>query len=135
MESIEFSDPELVSVSKVEEDTTVGAVKDGLGLECEYSAEMTDEMVAEIGRVNADDGDIAQAIADHWWTTFLDDYYDKKWFCHGISREFAEQMLGILAVDHSDVSDDVRGYFSFFDPLDELNEEYNALDRVRGCEA
>lgn len=32
------------------------------------------ETVAEIGRVNADDGDIAQAIADHWWTVFLDDY-------------------------------------------------------------
>lgn len=32
------------------------------------------EMAAEIGRVNAADGEVAQAIADHWWTTFLDDY-------------------------------------------------------------
>ena len=32
------------------------------------------EMAAEIREANADDGDIAQAIADHWWYVFLDDY-------------------------------------------------------------
>ena len=46
---LEFSDPELVSVSKVEENTTVGAIKDALGLVCEYSAELTEE---EIGQIN-----------------------------------------------------------------------------------
>jgi ABC-type lipoprotein release transport system permease subunit len=42
VESITFSNSELVSVSKVEEDTTVGAIKERLGLECEYSAELTE---------------------------------------------------------------------------------------------
>jgi len=32
------------------------------------------EMAAKIREANADDGDVAQAIADHWWTVFLDDY-------------------------------------------------------------
>lgn len=32
------------------------------------------EKAAEIRDANADDGDVAQAIADHWWEVFLDDY-------------------------------------------------------------
>lgn len=50
VESIEFSDPELVSVSKAEEDTTVGAIKDGLDLEYEYSEELKE---GEIEQINA----------------------------------------------------------------------------------
>ncbi|MBR6615331.1 MAG: hypothetical protein IKK95_05110, partial [Lachnospiraceae bacterium] len=46
--SVEFSSPELVDVSKVENETTVGKIKDSRGLECEYSAELTEEQIAEI---------------------------------------------------------------------------------------
>lgn len=59
VESITFSDPELVSVSKVEEDTTVGAIKERLGLECEYSAELTEEQIAEINTQTVGTGDWA----------------------------------------------------------------------------
>ena len=57
VESAEFSDPKLVNVSKVDEDTTVGAIKERLGLECEYSAELTKDQIAEIDaqKVNAGD--------------------------------------------------------------------------------
>ena len=48
VESITFSNPELLSISKVEEDTTVGAIKESLGLECEYSAELTEEEITGI---------------------------------------------------------------------------------------
>ncbi|MDO5138537.1 MAG: vWA domain-containing protein, partial [Oscillospiraceae bacterium] len=48
VDNIEFSNPELVSVSKIEEDTTVGAIKDNLGLERVYSAELTEEEIADI---------------------------------------------------------------------------------------
>ena len=48
VESITFSDPKLVNVSKVEKDTTVGAIKDRLGLKCVYSEELTKEEIAEI---------------------------------------------------------------------------------------
>ena len=59
VENIEFSNPDLVSVSKVEEDTTVGAIKDSLGLACEYSAELTEEQIAEINEQEAKAGDWA----------------------------------------------------------------------------
>ena len=48
VESVEFSNPELLSVSKVDADTTVGAVKDGLGLVCEYSNDLTEEDIEAI---------------------------------------------------------------------------------------
>ena len=59
VESITFSNSELVSVSKVEEDTTVGAIKERLGLECEYSAELTEEEIEEINAQTAKAGDWA----------------------------------------------------------------------------
>ncbi len=57
VEHIEFSNPELVSVSKVDEDTTVGAIKDGLGLECIYSAELTEEEIKETNASEVRAGD------------------------------------------------------------------------------
>lgn len=47
IEKVEFSDPELVWVGKVEEDTTVGALKEANGLKPEYSANLTKEQIAE----------------------------------------------------------------------------------------
>ena len=44
----EFSAPELVYVGKIEADTTVGAIKDRLGLACEYSGELTEDQIATI---------------------------------------------------------------------------------------
>ena len=57
VESITFSDPKLVNVSKVEKDTTVGAIKDRLGLKCVYSEELTKEEIAEIDSKEAKAGD------------------------------------------------------------------------------
>lgn len=59
VENVEFSNPELVSISKVEEDITVGAFKDALGLKCEYSAELTEEEIAEINAQMVEAGDWA----------------------------------------------------------------------------
>ncbi len=57
VENLTFSDPELVSISKVEEDTTVGAIKERLGLECEYSVELTEEDITEINESEVKGGD------------------------------------------------------------------------------
>jgi len=57
--SVEFSSPELVDVSKVENETTVGKIKDSRGLECEYSAELTEEQIAEINVQTVKAGDWA----------------------------------------------------------------------------
>ena len=57
--SVEFSNPELVDVSKVEADTTVGRIKESRGLECEYSAELTEEQIAEINAQTVEAGDWA----------------------------------------------------------------------------
>ena len=57
--SVEFSSPELVDVSKVVEDTTVGRIKESRGLECEYSEELTEEQVAEINEQSVEAGDWA----------------------------------------------------------------------------
>ena len=59
VESIEFSNPDLVSVSKVEENTTVGALKEALRLEYEYSAELTQEQIEKINAQEAKAGDWA----------------------------------------------------------------------------
>ena len=56
---VSFSAPELVSVSKVEENTTVGAIKDGLGLACEYSDALTEEQIAQINATEVEGGDWA----------------------------------------------------------------------------
>jgi len=48
IKTVEFSDPSLVWVGKVEEDCTLGALKDGLGLVCEYSGELSEEQIEEI---------------------------------------------------------------------------------------
>ena len=42
---VSFSDPDLVSVSRVETDTTVGELKEALDLEIEYSEELTEEQI------------------------------------------------------------------------------------------
>ena len=57
VENIGFSNPELLSVSKVDEDTTVGAIKERLGLECEYSADLTEEQIAEADAQTVKAGD------------------------------------------------------------------------------
>lgn len=59
VENITFSTPSLLSVSRVEENTTVGAIKDGLSLECEYSAELTEEQIEQINAEKVEGGDWA----------------------------------------------------------------------------
>jgi LPXTG-motif cell wall-anchored protein len=59
VESVEFSSPELVWVGKADSETTVGALKEENGLECEYSAELTEEQIAEIDAQTVEAGDWA----------------------------------------------------------------------------
>jgi len=59
VENVEFSSPELVWVGKVEEDSTVAALKEANGLEVKYSAELTEEQIAEINAQTAEAGDWA----------------------------------------------------------------------------
>ena len=57
--SVEFSSPELVDVSKVDAETTVGKIKENRRLECEYSADLTEEQIAEINAQTVEAGDWA----------------------------------------------------------------------------
>lgn len=59
VESVEFSNPDLVWVGKVETDSTVGEIKEANGLECEYSAELTEEQIEEINAQTVESGDWA----------------------------------------------------------------------------
>jgi len=59
VESVEFSSPELVWVGKVDEAATVGGLKEANGLEVEYSAELTEEQIAEINAQTVEAGDWA----------------------------------------------------------------------------
>ena len=59
VEKVEFSNPELVWVGKVEEDTFVGALKEANGLEVEYSADLTTLQIAQINAQKAEAGDWA----------------------------------------------------------------------------
>ena len=56
---MEFSKPELVWVGKVDEDSTVGGLKEANGLECQYSAKLTKEQIEEINAQTAKAGDWA----------------------------------------------------------------------------
>ena len=57
VESVVFSNPALVDVSKVENETTVGGIKESRGLEVQYSAELTEEQIAEINSTVVESGD------------------------------------------------------------------------------
>ena len=57
--AVEFSSPELVWVGKVNEESTVGALKEANGLEVEYSADLTEEQIAEINAQTVEAGDWA----------------------------------------------------------------------------
>ena len=68
VESVEFSKPELVWVGKVEEETTVGGLKETNEIEVQYSAELTEEQIAEINAQTVDAGDWA-LISMHPFTS------------------------------------------------------------------
>ena len=59
VESLEFSSPNLVWVGKADEGTTVGGLKAANGLEIEYTAEMTEEKIAELDATPVSAGDWA----------------------------------------------------------------------------
>ena len=59
VEKVEFSNPALVDVSKVEEEITVGGIKESRGLEVQYSAELTEEQIEEINSRVVEAGDWA----------------------------------------------------------------------------
>lgn len=59
VEKLTFSNPDLVWVGKVENDSTVGGLKEANKLECEYSAELTEEQIAEINAQTVKAGDWA----------------------------------------------------------------------------
>ena len=57
VESVEFSSTGLVWIGKVGEDSTVGGLKEANGLETEYSADLTQEHIAEINAQTVEAGD------------------------------------------------------------------------------
>ena len=59
VENITFSNPELVSISRVEEDTTVEAIKEHLQLECVYSVKLSEEQIETINTQEVKAGDWA----------------------------------------------------------------------------
>ena len=59
VENAEFSSPELVWTGRIEEDTTVGGLKEANALECEYSKDLTEEKIAEINAQTVNAGDWA----------------------------------------------------------------------------
>lgn len=59
VESVVFSSPELVWVGKVDINSTVGGLKEANGLECQYSAELTEEQITEINAQTVKAGDWA----------------------------------------------------------------------------
>ena len=59
VESVVFSSPDLVDVSKVEADTTVGQIKENRGLEVQYSVNLTEEQIAGINHTVVSAGDWA----------------------------------------------------------------------------
>lgn len=59
VESVTFSSPQLVWVGQVDEETSVGALKQTNGLDVEYSAELTESQIEQINAQTVDAGDWA----------------------------------------------------------------------------
>ena len=93
--NVEFSNPELVDVSKVESNTTVGQIKESRGLEVQYSAELTEKQITEINSSTIEAGDWAlisirpftseEALTitmknGDIWTVKLTDAQGTKWY-------------------------------------------------------
>ena len=57
VESAVFSDTDLVWVGKIDEDTTLGEIKEQEGLTAQYSAELTDEEIEELNASEIASGD------------------------------------------------------------------------------
>ena len=55
----EFSKPELVWIGKADADNTVGGLKEANKLDCEYSAELTEDQIAKINALTVEGGDWA----------------------------------------------------------------------------
>lgn len=68
IESVESSSPQLVWVGKVDNETTVSGLKEANGLEAEYSADLTEEQIAEINAQTVEAGDWA-LISMHPFTS------------------------------------------------------------------
>ena len=59
VESVVFSSPEFVDVSKAENETTVGDIKESRGLEIQYSTGLTEEQIEKINSTIVEPGDWA----------------------------------------------------------------------------
>ena len=57
--SVEFTTPDLVDISRVEADTTVGQIKSDRKLEIQYSAGLAEEQIAELNEQKVEEGDWA----------------------------------------------------------------------------
>ena len=57
--SVEFTTPDLVDISRVEADTTVGQIKSDCKLEIQYSAGLAEEQIAELNEQKVEEGDWA----------------------------------------------------------------------------
>ena len=78
IENIQFSSPNLVSVSKVESTSTVGQIKERLGLACEYSAELTEKNIEDINSQTIQAGDwvlisVLPFTSEEWLTVTMKD--------------------------------------------------------------
>ena len=69
--TVEFTNPELIHVEKVEEDITAGALKEKLKLEPEYSSSLTEEKLAEM--------DAVQLTAVDWALISLKAFDTEEW--------------------------------------------------------
>lgn len=59
VEKVEFSDPQLMWVGKAEDEITVGGLKEANKLKVEYSADLTEDQIAEINAQTVEAGDWA----------------------------------------------------------------------------
>ena len=78
IENIQFSSPNLVSVSKVESTSTVGQIKERFGLACEYSAELTEKNIEDINSQTIQAGDwvlisVLPFTTEEWLTVTMKD--------------------------------------------------------------
>ncbi|MDO5138307.1 MAG: fibro-slime domain-containing protein, partial [Oscillospiraceae bacterium] len=132
VETVEFSDPNLVWVGKVNQTATVGVLKEVNALEIQHSKELTEEQIEEINAIEVQEGDWALISlksfdTDEWLTVTLKD--NKIYRIHVIDpvEEKAPNQMQVLATQDTYAKGVKMWLFDYDDDqsLDNSNNKAN----------
>ena len=136
VEHVEFSNPELVWVGKVYEEAAVGELKEDNNLKVEYSANLTEEQIAEINAQTVEAGDwaiisvhpfkseesltITMKNGDQWTVKMT----DAQIFAHVITADGQDYVITVTYDDAAQIPEDAELKVTEITDTDARFEDY-----------